>query len=224
METLYIWALGFLLGIKHSLDTDHVIAVSAIISRYKNPWRSALAGVFWGIGHTSTLLIVALFILVFRPAVPPSAERLAELIVGLALTWLGVSVIRQSVARRLHVHRHNHGNQLHLHFHTHDDTDAHDHRHGRSVLIGMAHGLAGSAALVLLVLAEVKSIGAGIIYILVFGAGSILGMLIFGGLVGIPIAATANAPKANLSLRLVTGFASLGLGLFTIAQNWPKVL
>jgi sulfite exporter TauE/SafE len=222
MDTIYIWAFGFVLGLKHALDADHLVAVSAIATRYKSPWKSAFAGAVWGAGHTATLLLVGLVLLVFRWSIPPALEQWAELAVGLVLMWLGVSVIRRSVAMKLHVHGHNHGERFHLHFHTHQDSEEHSHSHGRSLLVGMTHGLAGSAALMLLVLSGVKSVFAGIVYILIFGIGTILGMLVFGGVIGIPLRLSANSPKLSAGFRLTAGFASLGLGLLIVAENWPK--
>ncbi len=225
METVYIWAIGFLLGIKHSLDPDHIVAVTAIITRERRPLRSALTGVFWGVGHTASLLIAALLILALNLTIPQSLERIFELIVGMVMLWLGVSVVKRAVYLRLHIHGHRHGERVHLHFHTHAESgehaEEHAHKHGRSVLVGMSHGLAGSAALMLLIVSQVNSIFTGIIYVGVFGAGTILGMLVFGGLIGIPMRISAQAPRINAFLRFGVGMLSMGMGLMIIARNWP---
>jgi len=225
METVYIWGVGFLLGLKHSLEPDHVMAVSAMVSRHGNPLRSALTGLFWGIGHTTTLLIAALVILAFGLSVPPSLERWFELFVGVALIWLGVAVVRRAVDTRLHIHRHKHEGRVHVHFHTHEQEETHElehsHEHGRSVLIGMAHGFAGSAGLMLLMVSQVDTLLNGLVYVAVFGIGSIIGMMVFGGVVSLPLQASSRLPRVNTVIRFSVGMGSLGMGLFIIAANWP---
>ncbi len=225
MESIYVWIAGFLLGLKHALDPDHVAAVSAIVSRHRSPVHSALAGLFWGIGHTGTLLAAALIIMVLGVSVPPLLERWFEFFVGVLLIGLGVSVVRRAVKYRLHIHRHRHDGRIHVHFHTHGEDEAHlldhAHEHGRSVLVGMAHGLAGSAGLMLLMVSQVDTVWAGLIYVMVFGVGSIIGMVVFGGVISWPLRASSDLPRVNALMRFVVGLGSLAMGLLIIANNWP---
>ncbi len=226
METVYIWAIGFLLGLKHSLDPDHIMAVSAIVSRHRNPARSALAGLYWGIGHTGTLFVAALVILVLGLTVPVGLERWAELLVGVMLVVLGAGVVRRAVNARLHVHGHRHDGRAHVHFHTHEPDETHEidhtHDHGRSVLVGMMHGLAGSAGFMLLVVSQVDSLSSGLVFVAVFGLGTILGMMLFGGVISLPLRASAELPRLNSLMRLSVGLGSLVLGAMIIVENLPK--
>ena len=226
METVYIWTIGFLLGLKHSLDPDHIVAVSAIVSRHRSTARSALSGLLWGIGHTGTLFIAALVILVLGLTVPAPLERWLELLVGVMLVGLGVGVVRRAVSARLHIHGHRHGGRAHVHFHTHEPDEAHEinhtHDHGRSVLVGMVHGLAGSAGFMLLLVSQVDSLSSGLVFVVVFGLGTILGMMLFGGVISLPLRASAGLPRLNSLMRLSVGLGSLVLGAIIIAENLPS--
>ncbi len=225
METMYIWAIGFLLGLKHSLDPDHLMAVSTIVSRHRQPARSALAGIFWGIGHTGTLFLAALVILVLGLTVPEAAAGWFEFFVGVMLVWLGIGVVHRAFQARLHLHRHRHDDRVHVHFHTHESDEDHvidhAHDHGRSVLVGMAHGLAGSAGFMLLLVSQVDSLFAGLVYVAVFGLGTILGMMIFGGMISLPLRASAGLPRLNSALRFAVGLGSLVLGATIMIENLP---
>ncbi|MBI4303406.1 MAG: sulfite exporter TauE/SafE family protein [Chloroflexi bacterium] len=203
---------GFLLGVKHALDADHVLAITTIVSRNRSLLRSVLAGVSWGVGHTFTLFAVGLAVLVFKLAIPDKLALSMEFIVGVILVLLGLSVIGRLVTRRVHLHRHPHDAASH----SHDEAPGHDHRYlGRPLLIGMVHGLAGSGALTVLVLSVMPSVGQGLFFLLVFGAGSILGMLVFSGLIGLPFRFTTQVShRLNLWLQGVAGVASIAFGLF----------
>lgn len=212
---------GFLLGIKHALDADHVVAVTTIVSRSRSLLRAVLVGAYWGLGHTIALFATGLAVLVLKLSIPDRLSLSMEFIVGLLLVLLGIPIIRQLVVNRSHVHWHRHEDKRHFHIHSHGDTPEHDHRHTRRpLLIGMAHGLAGSGALTILVLSTMSSVVQGLIFLLVFGIGSILGMLLFSGLIGLPFKFTAR-----LSLRLnwwfqgVAGIISIVLGLFIMWQT-----
>lgn len=209
---------GFLLGIKHALDADHIVAVTTIVSRGRGLFRSALVGLSWGIGHTLTLFIVGFGVLVLKLTVPDRLALSMEFIVGMMLVVLGVSVIRRLV--RSHVHWHRHGDKYHLHSHSHEATPEHDHRHmGRSLVIGMVHGLAGSGALTVLVLSTMSSVVQGLSFLLLFGVGSIMGMLVFSGLISLPFKLTAGvSQRLNLWVQGAAGVISIVLGLFIMWQ------
>lgn len=221
------WAvitLGFLLGIKHALDADHVVAVSTIASQNRSILRSLLVGVFWGIGHTTTLLVVGIAVLVFRITIPPHLALLAEFAVGVVLVFLGISVLRSLWINRIHLHPHTHDETSHLHLHGHRATSAHAHEHGlrqgrRPLIVGMFHGLAGSAALMLLVLTTIDSAFWGLLYIVIFGVGSILGMLLISGAIGLPFVLTAGRfRRANELIQGTAGVISIALGLFIMGE------
>ncbi len=212
--------LGFLLGIKHALDADHIVAVTTIVSRSNSLLRSAMVGLNWGIGHTLTLFVVGFAVLVFKLTIPDRLALSMEFVVGIILVVLGVSVIRNIVRGRAHIHWHQHENKDHLHSHFHHDTPEHDHQHiRRPLLIGMVHGLAGSGALTLLVLSTMSSVAQGLIFLLLFGIGSILGMLLFSGLIGLPFKLTAGLSlRLNWWFRGAAGIISIALGLFIMWQ------
>ena len=207
---------GFLLGAKHSLDADHIVAITTIVSRSRSLLRSMLVGLTWGIGHTLTLFVVGFGVLVFKLTIPDWLALSLEFVVGVILVLLGVSVIKQLVADRAHVHRHQHGDRKHLHSHSHDETLGHDHSHIRGpLLMGLVHGLAGSGVLVPLVVSTMPSVAQGLFFLLLFGIGSILGMLLFSGLIGLPFRLTAQfSLRLNLWVQGAAGMVSVALGLF----------
>ncbi len=214
--------LGFLLGIQHALDPDHIIAISTIVSRNRRWWAALGAGVSWGIGHTATLFLVGMTILVSKTVIPESLALLMEFLVGVLLVILGASIVRTPIMKRFHLRFHCHEERTHLHPHYHDPEAAHEHRHGfslRSLVIGMVHGLAGSAVLTLLVLTTLPSPLLGGAYILLFGLGSILGMMLFSGVIGLPFVFTAShMKKINGYLRIVAGAISIVFGLYLTIQ------
>jgi high-affinity nickel permease len=221
-----IFGLGFLLGLRHALEPDHVLAVSTIVSRNNSIVRSSLAGTLWGLGHTTSLLICGCLVLALRLSIPESFVAGAETAVAVMLMVLGVNALWQWVrASTLHIHFHTHDGRRHIHFHAHPaaETAVHTHRHIfkagiRPFLIGMVHGLAGSGALMILVVTAVPSFVTGLIYILLFGFGSIGGMLLLSSVISIPFVLSAGRyHMVNNGLQLVTALLSIGAGLFWIS-------
>jgi ABC-type nickel/cobalt efflux system permease component RcnA len=197
-----ILLLGLLIGMKHALETDHVAAVAALASRSGTIGQAVRQGVAWGLGHTATLFAVGLAVLLIGTVVPTSIARILELAVGIMLVLLGADVIRRVLRDRLHYHAHRHDLSVHLHLHSHRgegeharSAHAHEHRAGlplRAIIVGMIHGMAGSAALVLLVLATVESVWLGLLYMLLFAIGSILGMAALSCAIAVPLKLTAR--------------------------------
>lgn len=174
-------------------------------------------GAIWGVGHTTTLFLVGLTILGFKLSLPNKLALFFEFLVGIVLVMLGADVLKKVIKDKVHLHRHKHRNIVHIHFHSHKESLFHKHTH-KSFIVGMVHGLAGSATLMLLVLTAVKSIFQGLLYILVFGIGSILGMLIVSGIIGLPFLLTAKFDKINNSIKLLSGTVSIALGLSIIYE------
>lgn len=204
---LSILTLGFVLGIKHAIEPDHVIAVSTIASQSKKLWRSTLSGVFWGIGHTATLLIFGIIVILMKGEIPNVWAMSLEFLVGIMLVYLGITSIL--AYRNNHVHKHEHVGEKHSHKHQHKDIS-----YIKSSLIGFVHGLAGSAAMVLLTMSTVNSVWEGAIYILIFGAGTIIGMLFFTTILGIPFVLSAKKVKINKTLIQITGGISTAFGIY----------
>lgn len=222
-----VLAFGFVMGLKHAVEADHLAAVSAIVSERKSLWVSTLVGGLWGIGHTIALIVAGVAVILFHFEIGERTERALEFAVGLMLIALGVNALRK-LARggHLHLHVHQHGGREHIHPHVHDkapEPNPHTH-HGlrlgpRPLLVGMVHGLAGSAALTLLVLSTISSPVVGLLYLVVFGVGSAGGMMLMSALFGLPVYLTAaRFTRAHLAVRGLAGLFSLSLGLFTIYE------
>jgi high-affinity nickel-transport protein len=199
---LTIVAIGFFLGMRHATDPDHVIAVTTIVSQQRNTRRAALIGVFWGLGHTVTIFVVGSAIILFNLVIPIRVGLAMELSVGLMLILLGawnlVSFARAIPSPVVHSHTHSHGGLVHSHPHVHSSEAAHGHPSEpnplsrldralgkratyqalRPLLVGIVHGLAGSAAVALLILASIRTPSWAVAYLLVFGIGTIAGMML----------------------------------------------
>ncbi|MFH1327404.1 MAG: sulfite exporter TauE/SafE family protein, partial [Candidatus Bathyarchaeota archaeon] len=198
--------LGFRLGLGHTLDVDHVVAISTILSENKSLKKTSVLGVLWGLGHTTTLFLAGLIVLAFAASIPQTLALSFEFIVGIILVMLGLFVIRNALGRFTHVHQHSHKGKVHSHFHNHRKSVSHAHEH-KSFIVGMFHGLAGSAPLMLLVIASLRSIWEGLTDILIFGLGSISGMLTISTLIGLPLTLTSTRfEKWNQRIRLAAGF------------------
>jgi cytochrome c biogenesis protein CcdA len=224
-----ILLLGFLMGMRHALEADHLAAVASLAAGGKASRRSTvLRGAVWGLGHTITLLAFGGVCLVLGLAVPERLSRLLEAGVGVMLLALGAEILWRARRTRLHVHIHGHGDgQQHLHAHSHapgefHDPTRHDHRHpqgfpGRALVVGMVHGLAGSAALVLLAVETLGSAWQGLLYILLFGAGSIAGMAVLSAVIAVPLELSARRLTRMFAVvELVVGISTIGIGLWVV--------
>jgi hypothetical protein len=227
LPILSLLGLGFVLGLKHALDADHLAAVSTMATEKRSLLGSSLIGIWWGVGHTISLLIAGALVMLLHVQIGPGIAKALEFCVGLMLIVLGVNALRKLVrGGKVHVHAHEHGGHWHMHPHIHEKTkhDVPHTHHGlragtRPLLIGMVHGMAGSAALTLLVLATISSTLVGFSYIGIFGVGSIGGMAIMSVLFALPSKLSAQRfSTLNLLFRGVAGLASLGLGAFTVYQ------
>lgn len=216
---LSVLALGFVLGIKHAIEPDHVIAVSTIASQSKKLLRSSLAGVFWGIGHTATLFVFGIILILMKAEIPEKWGLSLEFLVGIMLVYLGMKTIISF--KKIHLHRHDHDGEDHKHLHSHTHTGTHEHKHRhqkvsyvKSLLIGFIHGLAGSGAMVLLTMSTVKNVWEAVMYILVFGVGTAVGMLFFTTIIGIPFVISAKKLVLNHALTRLTGIISTSFGFY----------
>jgi len=217
--------LGFLLGLKHAAEADHLAAVSTMVSERRSLWQSALVGALWGLGHTSTLLVAGFCVLGLGLAIPQRIADVLELAVAVMIVILGMRLLH------LHFHSHAHGGRPHIHLHFDNEQHPGTHHSGllgwRPVVVGMVHGLAGSAALTLLVLSEVvrsSGTGAGFAYIVVFGIGSIGGMLLMSGLIGLPFSFGMRFFRRTvLPLRLTTALLSTAFGLLYALRTIQKL-
>src|SRR2546429_2600202 len=211
--------LGLILGLRHALDPDHIAAVSTIVSESRSLRRSSLIGTFWGLGHTMSLLIAGVLVIALKVQISDRVALWMEFAVALMLILLGLKATLRSLRGwKLHRHRHRHDGSTHSHLHLHREGDeqAHRHRHlirsgARPFLVGMVHGMAGSAALTLLVLATIPSAVAGLISIAGFGLGSVGGVVIMGAWIGLPFGLLGYPVNVLLEGLKVT------FGLFCLA-------
>jgi cytochrome c biogenesis protein CcdA len=224
MTPLATLGLGMLLGVKHAFDSDHLIAVSTIVTRERSAWRSLWIGVSWGMGHTLTLLIAGVVVVGLQQQIPPPVGLSLECVVGVVLIGLGLSTLYDCRRKKLHAHSHVHAGTLHTHFHVHSDSPGHHHPHtvllgGKPLLLGMVHGLAGSAALMLLVLAAIPSPVLGLLYIVIFGCGSIIGMGVVSLMMGLFFAAASNRLRGfHHGVRLAVGSLSTAFGAWIVIE------
>lgn len=226
MTIASILAFGFLIGLRHALEADHLAAVATLATRQATLGQSVAQGAAWGLGHTLTLGVFGGIILVMGKALPEGFAQGLELVVGIMLVVLGADVLRRLWRDRVHFHSHRHeGEELHFHGHSHLQGPSHQgHLHRasrrwpvRALCIGMVHGMAGSAALVLLALERVQSVGVGLLYILLFGIGSVAGMALLSMVIALPLRATAHRVNvAHQALVGVVGLASCALGVHIV--------
>ena len=196
-----ILSLGFILGIKHAIEPDHIIAVSTIASRSKKLSQSALAGVFWGIGHTATLFFIGIAFIIMKNSISDKVSMSLEFLVGVMLVYLGIVNVL-SVNKDQH---HDHGNHSQY---------GDKHYFVKSSFIGLVHGLAGSAAIVLLTMSTVNSLWQSAAYILIFGVGTIAGMLLFTTMFGIPFVFSSTNKGMNSLFTSISGIISVLFGLY----------
>jgi hypothetical protein len=233
MSVATVLLLGFLLGIRHALDADHLAAVATLATRSRSVGHTVGLGVAWGMGHTLTLMLFGGAVLLLGFAVPLEAAAALELAVGVMLALLGANVLYRLWRDRIHFHWHRHEDGVaHVHAHGHaGDTGEHQptlHRHWhwhwrdfplRALMVGMVHGMAGSAALILLSLEAVDSVSWGLGYIAIFGAGSIIGMAVLSVAIAVPLRLTSRyLTRAYGALTAAVGFATLALGCTMIYQ------
>ena len=205
-------ALGFVLGLRHAIEADHLAAISTIVTERRSLLSSLLVGASWGLGHTLALLLAGVGVLLLRYQMTDRMAHALELGVGMMLVLLGANVLRTLVHRGAS-HSHDHATVA-----SHSDSEAW--LVAQPLLVGMVHGLAGSAPLLLLTLAVVSSPLAAFFYIAVFGVGSMMGMAIMSLLLSVPAHLTVeHFARTNLAVRGLSGLFSVGLGLFIVYEN-----
>jgi ABC-type nickel/cobalt efflux system permease component RcnA len=217
--------LGFLIGLQHAFEADHVAAVASIAANSRRLRTALRHGAVWGLGHTVTLLLLGGLVVYLGEAIPQTWAEALELLVGVMLVGLGASLLYRLWRERVHFHPHRHdGGVTHLHAHKHARAEvhhdprhhAHEHPKGlplRSLAVGMVHGLAGSAALVLLALGSAESVPVALAYIVLFGLGSIVGMAALSAVMAVPLSYTARVfTWANRGLQAAVAVVTMAVG------------
>lgn len=226
LSVVSVIVFGFLLGLKHAVEVDHLAAVSTIVAERKSMFSSAIIGGFWGIGHTIALFIACAAVVFLKFQISESLEAKLETLVGVMLILLGLNALRKLWKNeRIHIHLHEHDGHQHTHIHAHQNEKAEETHHfmkfsPRSIFIGMIHGLAGSAGLMLLILPTIKSPFFVLLYILIFGIGSIGGMMLMSLILGMPVYLTSGKFQSLNKLVLgIAGVFSFGLGALIIFEK-----
>lgn len=202
--TVSVLVTGFVIGLRHALDADHLAAIGTMVTEKRSPWGLAVLGGTWGFGHTLSLIAVGIVVLMLNLQISARTEKVLEGFVGLMLIALGLNVIRRLL-------RGSDGRTPEESLHQEES-----HRRkvsSRALTVGLVHGLAGSAGLMLLVIPTIDSKALGLIYIAVFGIGSIGGMMMMSFLIGLPFHLTSkNLEPLNKGLQTVAGIASAVIG------------
>ena len=230
--------LGLLIGMQHALEADHVAAVASIAARQSSFRRIITHGAVWGVGHALTLVAFAGAAVLLGTNLGADYTVWLEMAVGGILVILGGHLVYRMVRDRIHFHTHRHGNAIvHFHAHSHRDEPAphrqsgHDHAHPkglpfRTLLVGMMHGMAGSAALLILTASSAENPLVGFSYVALFGIGSMLGMAALSAIIALPITYSANRMSATLtwvnrSLQGTIGAATMMLGIWIVYSTLP---
>ena len=234
---LVVLAFGFLLGLKHATDADHVVAVASIVSKENSLLASIWIGASWGLGHSIPLLIVGSTVLIAKDIALDRFEAVSpylEFGVGIMLIYLGISTVWNVLRNKMHIHTHNHGEGPHIHVHAShakgNVAEAQPTSHnsfyllGKPVLrvksfaIGMVHGLAGSAAVMVALLPSITSMWAGAGYLMLFSVGTMLSMAGLTILLALPFKASGSRQRFNRSITAFAGFASISIGGILITE------
>lgn len=228
MSAFSLLFFGFLLGLKHATEADHLAAVAAMVSERRNLFSASLIGAVWGFGHTLALLFAGVLVFLFKVEISEETAHVLEKCVGVMIILLGVNALwklfRGETA--IHAHAHYHGKRKHTHLHVHRaaEKDSENSHHGleiswRSLAVGAFHGLAGSAALMLLIVPTISSAALALFYIAAFGIGSIGGMILMSFLLGLPFhLTTRNFGKFNYGLRVFAALFGILFGFYYIFE------
>lgn len=193
-EIISLLAIGFMFGLRHAFDADHIVAVSVLSSRAPDKKTALLHGIFWGLGHTATLFIIGILVFVFGVNIPPAFSAFFEFAVATMLIGLGIFSCIQTLKSPVHSHP-----PFGLHKHPNS-----------SFWVGIIHGLAGSAAVLVLIISAIKSPFLGLLYILIFGLGTIIGMTLLTFIIWL------SAIRTKKYAGFAAGVFSLGLGIFLL--------
>ncbi len=230
--------VGLFIGMRHALEADHVAAVASMMNSRQSLRRALWQGGVWGLGHTLTLFLFGSVVIFMDQAIPDQVASGLELAVGVMLVLLGGDVLYRVIRSKVHFHAHQHEDgDYHFHAHSHagesrkeHDPKQHEHHHPqgfplRALFVGMMHGMAGSAAVIILALGAVTSPQQGVLYILAFGFGSIFGMALLSAVISIPLRASAKGLTwMHNGLQMVTGSVTIGLGLLVIYTNGSTLI
>lgn len=199
-------AVGLALGLRHATDADHVVALATLLRGRAGLRGALLIGGVWGVGHSVVLLAAGVVVVLLGVRLPASFDRLGEWAVAAMLVGLGGHHLLRKDAERAHGEPHEHGRR------------GHSVSSLRPLLIGMVHGLAGSAGIALLALTTLSAPRVAMLYLLLFGLGTVAGMMALTGLLSIPLRHAGRSPRLESRLVRIASAASLGLGLLLAVE------
>jgi len=226
-----VLGVGFLLGLRHAFEPDHLAAVSTLATRQRRVRDAAGLGIAWGLGHTVSVALVALAVMALGVQVPERFGLVGDLVVAALLVLLGGTVLTRYARGRWHMHRHTHDGGPHLHLHSHSHGPSHEHRHAnwdvrRALGFGLAHGMAGSAAVLVLVVASATTSATQAAYIVAFGAGTIAGMLAVSLVLGALVRVASNkGEKLAVALHVSSALVSIVVGVvlaIKLVLSWGR--
>lgn len=234
---LTLLGLGFLIGMRHAFEADHAAAVASLATKSTSLAQTVRQGIVWGLGHTLTLLLFGSMVFLLEAVVPERLAALLEFGVGLMLLGLGLDVLRKLLIERVHWHVHQHPDRhphVHAHSHRHEadhGASSHDHGHAaqgfpyRALFVGFMHGMAGTAALILLTIHQTISPWTGILYIAVFGLGSMAGMAVLSAVIALPLRYSARSLTwLHNGLQGCIGLATIVLGMTVLYSTASTLL
>ena len=197
-------------GFTHAFEADHLLAVSNIVSQRNRMKLAVKDGLYWGLGHTSTIFFIGILMILFKAGISKRSFHYFEAAVGLMLIVLAACrFIKFFRSKKIVVHAHGQqhenteGEHKHLHVHV-GEKQKHQHTHSLAYGVGLVHGLAGSGALIVIVMSQIKSSADGLIYLLIFGGGCIAGMVLAAGFFSIPFSKKLMQAKALQRFLIIT--------------------
>lgn len=222
--------LGFLIGMMHAFEADHMAAIGTFAADNKK--RLVLRGAVWGLGHTVMLFVMSIAVILFSVVLSTAGEAALEFVVGVMLALLGLQVFWRMRRQRIHFHVHSHaGNAPHFHAHSHSGEtvkhaqSAHEHTHAKgfplkAFAIGLVHGAAGSSAIIVLAAAATGNVWSAVGYVALVGVGSIFGMATLSAIVSLPFGyAPARAKYLHTGLQIAVGALAVFIGLGIMAET-----
>jgi cytochrome c biogenesis protein CcdA len=221
------FVLAASLGFRHAFETDHLVAVSNIVTKRNSIFLSVKDGTYWGLGHSSSILIVGLVMLLLRWAIPDHYFQSMEGTVGIMIIGLGIFRLWQFFKQkpiRIHKHEHTHDGKAHSHIHIHtNEHKEHTHRHLHKVSfgVGIIHGLAGSGVLIAAAMAAMKTVGSSLLFLIIFSIGCIAGMMLAAGLLGLPFSKKLQSFARVQQILVVSScLICIILGGKIMVENW----
>lgn len=214
------------LGFRHAFETDHLVAVSNIVTKRHSPILAMKDGAFWGLGHSSSILVVGILMLTLRWAIPGYYFQSMEGGVGAMIIILGIFRLWQflkSKPLRIHSHTHTHDGRTHAHVHLHASSkeEKHEHPHGLSYVVGIVHGLAGSGVLIAAAMTSMKTVSSSFLFLIIFSIGCISGMLVAAGILGLPFSKKIQSfSRIQQALVMISCSICIILGGKMMMENW----